>query len=364
MLRHKKRIGLITLVVFTLLTVLSGAAMAAKTPAEKQAVVKPATVATGGGTGGGADPGERVENDTWNKDVYLTSLTVSQDGLLYEAPTEDKYNGEYVTQLNHYVGATAGNITIAATRDNNTSDFMGYSFDGNSYTWYSAGQPTQFSVTTAISGEINKVYIKVGELNDEGRSPGSGNIKKSSTYIITIDTRTISLDPTSMTLRARRAPGTIVATISDGEEYGVYSQYTANCAETPDITWSTDRPDLIDLDSEGVICNVTPLKKGTAIVTATLSNGASASCTVTIRGVRTQEEQEQPERAPAALPETPEPPALETYDVTITVGSNQAIVDGEIVELSGNALLFGEDRVMIDYADMAKLIPGLEVTWD
>ena len=85
------------------------------------------------------------------------------------------------------------------------------------------------------------------------------------------------------------------------------------------------------------------------------------TCEVTINSKKRVDPLE-PE--PEPLPDLTAPPAIETLDVTITIGSEFALVNGEQVTLTNNPLLIGEDRAMVDYADMVKLIPGLEVVWD
>lgn len=205
--------------------------------------------------------------------------------------------------------------------------------------------------------------------------------------IITVnDNRSISVDPHNMTLKRKRDPGIITADVAGNEAdqsvperisnslliqgdetfikntegNGTSSGYNMN------VTWSTNRPDLVDLDTSGdlnEVCEVIPKKSGYATVTATLANGESDSCLVRIRNNQV-EIIEEPAPEPAALPEPPAPPALEVLDVTITVGSNLAIVNGGQITLAANTLLIGEDRAMVDYADMAKLIPGLQVAFD
>lgn len=211
--------------------------------------------------------------------------------------------------------------------------------------------------------------------------------------VIVSDSRTIQVDPHDMTLKKKRDPGTITANIN----WPIYDDSNANKAfqgiansmsidiqntkngtyiKNEDdgvdwynygVTWSTDRPDLVDLDTSGdfnKICKVIPKNKGSATVTATLANGESDSCVVQIKSTKKRVIEDEPTPAPAALPELLAAPEIETLEVTITVGSNQAIVNGEQLTLAGNTLLIGEDRAMVDYADIAKLIPGVEVVWD
>jgi len=86
------------------------------------------------------------------------------------------------------------------------------------------------------------------------------------------------------------------------------------------------------------------------------------TCLINIKSSRRPEEE--PKKVTTSPPVTPPPTVLETLDVTITVGSNQALVNDQQVTLSGNTLLIGEDRAMVDYGDISKLIPGVAVAWD
>lgn len=87
------------------------------------------------------------------------------------------------------------------------------------------------------------------------------------------------------------------------------------------------------------------------------------TCEVTVKTKKRVEEVVK-EIVKPAPPEPPAPPVLDTLDVTITVGSQLALVNGAEITLAGNPILIGEDRVLVDYADMAQLIPGLEYVWD
>lgn len=63
------------------------------------------------------------------------------------------------------------------------------------------------------------------------------------------------------------------------------------------VAWSSDKPDVASVSSNGT---VTAKKAGTAVITATATNGKSASCTVTVTGGTTDPDPGQPEAAVSA----------------------------------------------------------------
>lgn len=63
------------------------------------------------------------------------------------------------------------------------------------------------------------------------------------------------------------------------------------------ITWSSSKTDVASVSSDGT---VTANKAGTAVITATATNGKSASCTVTVTGGKTDPNPGQPETAVSA----------------------------------------------------------------
>jgi len=219
-----------------------------------------------------------------------------------------------------------------------------------------------------------------------GLKPGTATVTatcdtaSASCTVEVYDPRTISVDPVKMRITRGRT-GTIEATVyGDWEES---NNIPLSEGFYKEIRWYSDNPDVVEVPAgtEGKTCTFQAKKRGVANIYAylydglplteavfNLDNGDSveygkyAVCEVTVRNPKRDEPEPAP--APAALPEIPLPPAMETLDVTITIGSTLAIVNGEEVTLAGNPLLLGADRAMVDYADMALLIPGLEVTWD
>lgn len=63
------------------------------------------------------------------------------------------------------------------------------------------------------------------------------------------------------------------------------------------VIWSSSKPDVASVSSNGT---VTAIKAGTALITATATNGKSASCTVTVTGGTTDPDPGQPEAAVSA----------------------------------------------------------------
>ena len=63
------------------------------------------------------------------------------------------------------------------------------------------------------------------------------------------------------------------------------------------VIWSSSKPDVASVSSNGT---VTAIKAGTAVITATATNGKSASCTVTVTGGTTDPNPGQPEAAVSA----------------------------------------------------------------
>ena len=68
-------------------------------------------------------------------------------------------------------------------------------------------------------------------------------------------------------------------------------------AANKSITWSSSKTDVASVSSNGT---VTAKKAGTAVITATATNGKSASCTVTVTGGTTDPDPGQPEAAVSA----------------------------------------------------------------
>lgn len=77
---------------------------------------------------------------------------------------------------------------------------------------------------------------------------------------------TITLSKTELTLSEGGAKGSIVATVTGSDATG---------------EWSVDKSDVVSIQALGLVCTVTPLKQGTAVVTVKIGD-KQATCTVTV----------------------------------------------------------------------------------
>lgn len=77
---------------------------------------------------------------------------------------------------------------------------------------------------------------------------------------------TITLSKTELSLSEGGAKGSIVATVTGSDATG---------------EWSVDNTDVVSIQALGLVCTVTPLKQGTAVVTVKIGD-KEASCNVTV----------------------------------------------------------------------------------
>lgn len=82
-----------------------------------------------------------------------------------------------------------------------------------------------------------------------------------------------------------------------GETGKLSATVLPDSAADKSITWSSSKTDVASVSSNGT---VTAKKAGTAVITATATNGKSASCTVTVTGGTTDPDPGQPEAAVSA----------------------------------------------------------------
>lgn len=82
-----------------------------------------------------------------------------------------------------------------------------------------------------------------------------------------------------------------------GETGKLSATVRPDSAANKSITWSSSKTDVASVSSNGT---VTAKKAGTAVITATATNGKSASCTVTVTGGTTDPDPGQPEAAVSA----------------------------------------------------------------
>lgn len=77
---------------------------------------------------------------------------------------------------------------------------------------------------------------------------------------------TITLSKTELTLSEGGAKGSIVATVTGSDDTG---------------EWSVDKSDVVSIQALGLVCTVTPLKQGTAVVTVKIGD-KTATCNVIV----------------------------------------------------------------------------------
>lgn len=404
MLKHKKKIGLFTLLFFVLISCISGAVLAAKEPVSKGSVAKPTMNKVGNatvpeeegsitlGTYSMLELGKPSVDYDWNSpsglygylwEGYWEALVIRNDTNVFSRDEDGKFpDGISYSWSYETIEGTGDIIKIYDKKPCNIDVY----FDSTRF--FKPASVGKVKVTVTVTGTVEGVEYTFSD-----------------DIVLTVhDDRTITIDPDSMKMKKRRT-GTVNATVTEppAPEYpyeptcyissslknkilssfgptgsarannGTYMTNDISEGFIPwtvsdDVIWSTEQTDLVDYGTSGddnETCNlVSKSKTGTATFIAALDSGNNDSCNVRIVGSTVVVEEEEQEPEPAQLPAPPAPPALETLDVTITVGSNLGIVNGEQVTLANKTLLIGEDRAMVDYADMAKLIPGLQVAWD
>ena len=108
-----------------------------------------------------------------------------------------------------------------------------------------------------------------------------------------IDTKesTGSTEVTSVTLN------TYALSLEVGKTGKLSATVLPDSAADKSITWSSSKTDVASVSSNGT---VTAKKAGTAVITATATNGKSASCTVTVTGGTTDPDPGQPEAVVSA----------------------------------------------------------------
>lgn len=109
--------------------------------------------------------------------------------------------------------------------------------------------------------------------------------------IIDIKEETGDTEITSVTLNCS------TLTLEAGKTGKLSATVLPASATDKSITWSSSKTDVASVSSNGT---VTAIKAGTAVITATATNGKSASCTVTVTGGTTEPNPGQPETTVSA----------------------------------------------------------------
>lgn len=109
--------------------------------------------------------------------------------------------------------------------------------------------------------------------------------------IIDIKEETGDTEITSVTLNHS------TLTLEAGKTRKLSATVLPTSATDKTVAWSSSKPDVASVNSNGT---VTAIKAGTAVITATATNGKSASCTVTVTGGTTNPDPGQPEAVVSA----------------------------------------------------------------
>lgn len=135
-------------------------------------------------------------------------------------------------------------------------------------TW-SSSNPSIVAVSPSADGK--SCTITVLGAGTATISVSGGGKTAACTVNVTDTSRTILLDRQSYTLSNTESSVTLVPTIMQNG--------TVVSNPTDKITWTSSNSNVATVDQNGV---VTAVRSGTAVITATLTNGAKASCTITV----------------------------------------------------------------------------------
>ena len=148
------------------------------------------------------------------------------------------------------------------------------------------GQPENYSSSA-------KLYNTSGALETDFADSCFAATLSALGPVALIDTKesTGSTEVTSVTLN------TYALSLEVGKTGKLSATVLPDSAANKSITWSSNKTDVASVSSNGT---VTAKKAGTAVITATATNGKSASCTVTVTGGTTDPNPGQPEAAVSA----------------------------------------------------------------
>ena len=188
---------------------------------------------------------------------------------------------------------TSGSVYDAFAAQANDKAFTAYSLSllptGTSATGpfaLTVGQPENYSSSA-------KLYNTSGALETDFADSCFTATLSALGPVALIDTKesTGSTEVTSVTLN------TYALSLEVGKTGKLSATVLPASAADKSITWSSSKTDVASVSSNGT---VTAKKAGTAVITATATNGKSASCTVTVTGGTTDPDPGQPEAAVSA----------------------------------------------------------------
>ena len=188
---------------------------------------------------------------------------------------------------------TSGSAYDTFTAQANDKAFTAYSLSllptGTSATGpfaLTVGQPENYSSSA-------KLYNTSGALETDFADSCFAATLSALGPVALIDTKesTGSTEVTSVTLN------TYALSLEVGKTGKLSATVLPASAADKSITWSSSKTDVASVSSNGT---VTAKKAGTAVITATATNGKSASCTVTVTGGTTDPDPGQPEAVVSA----------------------------------------------------------------
>lgn len=124
------------------------------------------------------------------------------------------------------------------------------------------------NVATVKNGTVTAVSNGTAKIT----AYATDNSGKKATCTVTVTTAatSITLDQAAMTFTVGEAAKVLTATLAP------------ETVSDPTVTWTVDNPAVATVTSPGLQTTVTPVAAGTATVTATTSNGLTATCVVTV----------------------------------------------------------------------------------
>ena len=211
----------------------------------------------------------RSTNLNYTVSIYtnLTDETNPESGTLAAQKSGiTTYDGTYTVNLDSPVEINEGNkfsVVVEVRNDSGKTPYLAYERSmqsGRAGYWCTA------------SAKENQSFIATpyGYWDDFGKARSCNFIIKAftdnETQTPVVEVESVSLNKSEMTL-------------TEGESETLAATITPENAENKSITWSSNNEAVATVDVNG---NVTAKSAGTAVITATSTNGKSASCTVTV----------------------------------------------------------------------------------
>ena len=211
----------------------------------------------------------RSTNLNYTVSIYtnLTDETNPESGTLAAQKSGiTTYDGTYTVNLDSPVEINEGNkfsVVVEVRNDSGKTPYLAYERSmqsGKAGYWCTA------------SAKENQSFIATpyGYWDDFGKARSCNFIIKAftdnETQTPVVEVESVSLNKSEMTL-------------TEGESETLAATVTPDNAENKSIIWSSNNEAVATVDANGT---VTAKRAGTAVITATSTNGKSAGCTVTV----------------------------------------------------------------------------------